>query len=76
MRIREYRFLLILLLAVFAASAMADPSATDTKSAAKIAKPVEEKAAKEVKKSYEPATRFTPTEKLRADETVTFPVDI
>jgi len=63
-------------LSLFAITVMADPSATDTKAPDKVAKPVEEKAAKEVKKSYEPATRFIPTEKLRADETVTFPVDI
>ena len=27
-------------------------------------------------KRYEPAERFTPTEKLRADDAVAFPVDI
>lgn len=63
-------------LSAVASSVMADPSATETKAPEKVAKPVKEKAAEEVRKNYEPAARFTPTEKLRADDTVTFPVDI
>ena len=33
-------------------------------------------AQSEEKKAYEPAGKFVPTEKLRADDTVAFPVDI
>ena len=31
---------------------------------------------KQEKKTYEPAGKFVPTEKLRADDAVAFPVDI
>ncbi len=55
---------------------MADPADKHATPPQERVVPDKEKAAKEVKKKYEPATKFIPTEKLRADETVTFPVDI
>ncbi|GMR06914.1 MAG: hypothetical protein BMS9Abin25_1551 [Gammaproteobacteria bacterium] len=76
MKNKTFQPALFLYLLVVAISTMADSSDTDTKLPAEAAEPAKEKAAEEVKKKYEPATRFTPTEKLRADETVAFPVDI
>ncbi len=70
------QYALFILLTVVGSSALAEASDTDTKPPAVAAEPAKEKAAEEVKKRYEPATRFTPTEKLRADDTVAFPVDI
>ena len=71
-----FQLALILFLALAAVPGMAEPSDARTKVPAEAVEPAKEKAAEVVKKKYEPATRFTPTEKLRADDTVPFPVDI
>ncbi|MFW2440468.1 MAG: hypothetical protein ACN4GR_13990 [Arenicellales bacterium] len=67
---------LSLLLVSAAVPGMAQPSDTRAKTPVEVVEPVKEKSADVVKKKYEPATRFTPSEKLRADDTVPFPVDI
>ena len=71
-----FQLALFLLLAHAAAPGMADPSDTRTKAPAEVVESAKEKESDVVKKKYEPATRFTPSEKLRADDTVPFPVDI
>jgi len=76
MKIKIFKPVLFLLSLTVTISALAEASDTDTKPPAVAAEPAKEKAAEEVNKRYEPATRFTPTEKLRADDTVAFPVDI
>jgi len=54
----------------------ADSSKTHAKENTEISQSEKDENPKPDTKKYEPATRFTPTEKLRADDTVTFPVDI
>ena len=71
-----FQLVLSLFLASAAVPGMAEPSDTRTKAPAEVVEPAKEKSADVVKKKYEPATRFTPSEKLRADDTVPFPVDI
>ncbi len=76
MKIRIFQPALLLLLGIVAIYTLADTSDKDTKLPAETAEPAKQKAPEELKKKYEPASRFTPTEKLRADDTVAFPVDI
>ncbi len=73
---------LLPLFLVFSVPGLADVSAAENASrtdAGSEQKPVQnkkEKSTETQRKKYEPAGRFTPTEKLRADDVVAFPVDI
>lgn len=57
----------ILLLLAMVVAVFAGVNAQTSNSASK---------AEQQKKAYEPAGKFVPTEKLRADDAVSFPVDI
>ena len=59
---------LLLLVVVSVTYAGISGSAEEAKAPASVTK--------QEKKTYEPAGKFVPTEKLRADDAVAFPVDI
>jgi hypothetical protein len=71
---------LLLVLAVTYFSAVAEQAVTTTEPSSKVMEPAKDTDADTdddtKRKNYEPASRFVPSEKLRADDTVSFPVDI
>jgi len=76
MKTRVYRLFLFLLMVFTVSTTWADSSDTHTKQNTEITQSAKDKKPEPDTKKYEPAGKFTPTEKLRADETVAFPVDI
>ena len=71
----------VVALALFSIAVIAEQPSAEGKSAAEKKEAVENRTAepstvKPVQKKVEPAGRFNPSEKLRADDAVSFPVDI
>jgi hypothetical protein len=42
----------------------------------KVIEPAKDANSETTRKKYEPASKFVPSEKLRADDAISFPVDI
>ena len=70
------RFVLILVLLNVSVQAIAAPAQKEQLPETGEAEKGEKKPPVSEKKRYEPSGRFTPSEKLRADDAVAFPVDI
>jgi hypothetical protein len=76
MKIRLVKYSLLVALTAIIYSAIAQQTEAIPKPSQ--AEPEAEKSSSPApaKKAYEPAIRFTPSEKLRADDAISFPVDI
>ena len=70
------KFLLLFVLNVGVCSALAEQTATSAETSSKVTEPTKDTKTETVRKNYEPASRFVPSEKLRADDAISFPTDI
>ena len=67
---------LAIVLAIAVIPAMAEQTDTDPKSPSSAVEPVQDSSSESTKQDFKAADRFTPSEKLTADDAVSFPVDI
>jgi len=67
---------LLLVLAVTFFSAAAEQVETTAEPSKKVIEPAKDANSETTRKKYEPASKFVPSEKLRADDAISFPVDI
>lgn len=74
--IRIYNSILSIVLAIALFPAMAEQTDTDPKASSSGAGPVQDLSSESTKQDFKATDRFTPSEKLRADDAVSFPVDI
>ena len=72
--ILKFLFLFVLTGAYY--SAMAEQTATSADTSSKVTEATKDTKTETVRENYEPASRFVPSEKLRADDAVSFPTDI
>jgi hypothetical protein len=71
-----YKPVLSIVLAIAVFPAMAEQTDTDPKAPSSTAAPVQDISSESSKQDFKATERFTPSEKLRADDAVSFPVDI
>jgi hypothetical protein len=67
---------ILILFAVTLYSAAADQAVTSAEPNVPVTEPSKEAKSETTKKKHEPASRFVPSEKLRADDAISFPADI
>ena len=72
----NFKAALFLILAVYAFPAGAQQTNAEPEASAQEAEATKQTKAETTRKDYEPASRFVPSEKLRADDAISFPVDI
>ena len=70
------KFLLLFVFTVAVCPALAEQTATSAETSSKVTEPTKDTKTEAVRKNYEPASRFVPSEKLRADDAISFPTDI
>ena len=70
------KFLLLFVLTVAYCTVMAEQTATSAETSSKVTEPTKDTKTETVRKKYEAASRFVPSEKLRADDAISFPTDI
>jgi hypothetical protein len=67
---------LVIVLAIAVIPAMAEQTDTDPKPASSAVEPVQDIIGESTEQDFKAVDRFTPSEKLTADDAVSFPVDI
>ena len=71
-----FKSALLLMLAVIVFSAAAEQAVTPAETSTQGSQAAKDQNAETTRKNYEPASKFVPSEKLRADDAISFPVDI
>ena len=67
---------LLIIFVVIVVSAAAEQVVTPADTSTQDSQPSKDLNAETTRKNYEPASKFVPSEKLRADDAISFPVDI
>ena len=72
----NFKAALLLILTVHISAAGAQQTVAKPEASAQEAEATKQTKSETTRKDYEPASRFVPSEKLRADDAISFPVDI